>query len=97
MDQFQVKKRTSPAGGLTMYRFLVVIEKANSNYSAYSPDLPGCVATGSTREEAEKNIHEAIEMHVQGLLEDNLPVPKSESFAEYVTIPEKLLSIFEDA
>ncbi|MDD4248978.1 MAG: type II toxin-antitoxin system HicB family antitoxin, partial [Methanosarcina sp.] len=51
-----------------MHRFLVVIEKANNNYSAYSPDLPGCVATGSTREEAEKNIYEAIEMHVQGLL-----------------------------
>ena len=72
-----------------MYRFLVVIEKANNNYSAYSPDLPGCVATGSTREEAEKNIYEAIEMHVQGLIEDNLPIPKSESFAEYVAIAEK--------
>lgn len=72
-----------------MYRFLVVIEKANNNYSAYSPDLPGCVATGSTREEAEKNIYEAIEMHVQGLLEDNLPIPESEAFAEYVVIAEK--------
>jgi predicted RNase H-like HicB family nuclease len=72
-----------------VYRFLVVIEKANNNYSAYSPDLQGCVATGSTREEAEKNIYEAIEMHVQGLLEDNLPVPESESFAEYVAIAKK--------
>jgi predicted RNase H-like HicB family nuclease len=72
-----------------MYRFLVVIEKANNNYSAYSPDLPGCVATGSTRAETEKNIYEAIEMHVQGLLEDNLPIPVSESFAEYMTIAEK--------
>ncbi|AKB51632.1 hypothetical protein MSBRW_2379 [Methanosarcina barkeri str. Wiesmoor] len=72
-----------------MYRFFVVIEKANNNYSAYSPDLPGCVATGSTRKEAEKNIYEAIEMHVQGLLEDNLPVPESESFAEYMAIAEK--------
>ena len=72
-----------------MHRFLVVIEKANNNYSAYSPDLPGCVATGSTREEAEKNIYEAIEMQVKGLLEDNLPIPKSESFAEYVAIAEK--------
>lgn len=72
-----------------MHRFLVVIEKANNNYSAYSPDLPGCVATGSTREEVEKNIYEAIEMHVQGLIEDNLPIPKSESFAEYVAIAEK--------
>ena len=66
----------------TMYRFLVVIEKANRNYSAYSPDLPGCDATGSTREEAERNMHEAIELHVKGLLEDNLPVPESNSFAD---------------
>jgi predicted RNase H-like HicB family nuclease len=73
-----------------MHRFLVVIEKTKNNYSAYSPDLPGCVATGSTREEAEKNIYEAIEMHVQGLIEDNLPIPESESFAEYVAIAEKL-------
>ena len=72
-----------------MYRFLVVIEKANNNYSAYSPDLPGCVATGSTRAEAEKNIYEAIEMPVQGLLEDNLPIPESESFAGYVAIAEE--------
>lgn len=69
-----------------MYRFLVVIEKANGNYSAYSPDLPGCIATGQTREEAERNIHEAIELHVRGLMEDNLPIPQSESFAEYVAI-----------
>ena len=69
-----------------MYRFLVVIEKADGNHSAYSPDLPGCVATGETREEAEENIHEAIQMHVQGLLEDNLPVPESQSFAEYIAV-----------
>jgi predicted RNase H-like HicB family nuclease len=69
-----------------MYRFLVVIEKANGNYSAYSPDLPGCVATGATREDAERNMHKAIELHVQGLLEDNLPVPESNSFAEYVAV-----------
>jgi predicted RNase H-like HicB family nuclease len=72
-----------------MYRFLVVIEKANKNYSAYSPDLPGCVATGATREEAENNIYEAIEMHIQGLLEDNLSIPESKSFAEYVAVAEK--------
>ena len=66
-----------------MYRFLVVIEKANGNYSAYSPDLPGCIATGATREKVERNMHEAIELHVRGLLEDNLPIPESTSFAEY--------------
>ncbi len=69
-----------------MHRFLIVIEKAENNYSAYSPDLPGCVATGATREEAEKNIHEAIKMHIEGLLEDNLPIPESQSFAEYVAV-----------
>ena len=70
-----------------MYRFLVVIEKADANYSAYSPDLPGCVATGETQEEAERNMYEAIQMHVHGLLEDGLPVPTSQSTAEYVAIP----------
>lgn len=70
-----------------MHRFLIVIEKANGNYSAYSPDLPGCAATGKTRDQAARNMHEAIDMHVRGLLEDKLPVPQSHSFAEYVAIP----------
>lgn len=70
-----------------MHRFLVIIEKAQGNYSAYAPDLPGCVATGETREEAEHNMHEAIQMHVRGLLEDNQPVPESHAFAEYIAIP----------
>lgn len=69
-----------------MYRFLIVIEKAGGNYSAYSPDLPGCIATGATREEAERNMHEAIELHVRGLIEDHLPIPESTSFAEYVAV-----------
>ena len=69
-----------------MYRFLIVIEKAENNYSVYSPDLPGCVATGSTKEEAEKNMHEAILIHVEGMKEDNLPIPESSSFAEYIAI-----------
>jgi predicted RNase H-like HicB family nuclease len=48
-----------------MYRFPIVIEKADGNYSAYSPDLPGCVATGKTREQATRNMYEAIEIHEQ--------------------------------
>ena len=68
------------------YRFLVIIEKADGNYSAYSPDLPGCVATGKTREQAVRAMHKAIEMHVRGLLEDNLPVPKPQAVAEYVAV-----------
>lgn len=69
-----------------MYRFLVVIEKANGNYSAYSPDLPGCIATGKTVEETEKNMHEAIQLHIRGLLEDGLPIPEPQSIAEYVAV-----------
>lgn len=69
-----------------MYRFLVVIEKAGANYSAYSPDLPGCVASGANREEAERNMHEAIKLHVDGLIEDNLVIPESQSFAEYMAV-----------
>ncbi len=72
-----------------MYRFLIVIEKADNNYSAYSPDLQGCIATGATREDAERNMYEAIEMHIQGLIEDKLPIPESNSFAEYVALNEK--------
>jgi len=59
-----------------MHRFLIIIEKAGKNYSAYSPDLPGCVATGSTRKEAEERMNEAIELHVKGLVKDGLPVPE---------------------
>ena len=69
-----------------MYRFLIVIEKANGNYSAYSPDLPGCVATGVTREETEKNMHKTIEMHIQGLIEDGSPIPEPQAFAEYIAV-----------
>jgi predicted RNase H-like HicB family nuclease len=69
-----------------MYRFLIVIEKANDNYSAYSPDLPGCVATGKTRKKVIRNMHEAVEMHVRGLVENKLPIPQSHSFAEYIAV-----------
>jgi predicted RNase H-like HicB family nuclease len=70
-----------------MHRFLIVIEKADGNYSAYSPDLPGCVATGKPRDQVARNTHAAIDLHVRGLLEDKLPVPQSRSFAEYIAIP----------
>lgn len=70
-----------------MYRFLVVVEKAENNFSAYSPDLPGCVATGKTIEETTANMREAVRMHIDGLLEDNLPIPEPQSRAEYVSVP----------
>jgi predicted RNase H-like HicB family nuclease len=65
-------------------RYAVVIEKAPTNYSAYVPDLPGCVATGPTVEATENEIREAIRFHIEGLKADGLPVPAPTSIAEYV-------------
>ena len=67
-------------------RYAVVIEKAANNYSAYVPDLPGCVATGATVAEAESQIREAIEFHLDGLREDGLPIPPASSQVEYVDV-----------
>jgi predicted RNase H-like HicB family nuclease len=67
-------------------RYAVVIEKAENNYSAYVPDLPGCVATGATVEEAESQIREAIEFHLEGLRQDGTPIPEPASRVEYVEI-----------
>lgn len=69
-----------------MKRFLVVFEKTNTGYSVYVPDLPGCISTGETKEEAEKNIYEAIELHLEGLLEDNEEIPTCQSEAEVLLI-----------
>lgn len=71
---------------MNMHRFLIVIENAGENYSAYSPDLPGCVATGATHEETERNMYEAIQMHIEGLREDGLPIPQSSALAEYLVV-----------
>ena len=65
-------------------RYAVVIEKANGNYSAYVPDLPGCVATGATVAEVEAEIREAMRFHIDGLKADGLTVPVPTSIAEYV-------------
>jgi predicted RNase H-like HicB family nuclease len=67
-------------------KYWVVIEKTPQNFAAYVPDLPGCVATGSTRQEVMKNIREAIRMHIEGLREDNLPIPEPSAQAETVQI-----------
>ena len=67
-----------------MARYAVVIEKAEASFSAYVPDLPGCVASGATKEEAKQNIREAICFHVDGLREDGLPIPEPTSVCGYV-------------
>jgi predicted RNase H-like HicB family nuclease len=65
-------------------RYAVVIEKANGNYSAYVPDLPGCVAAGPTVEAVEAEIRDAVRFHIDGLRQDGLPVPPATSIADYV-------------
>jgi len=68
------------------HRFLVVIEKAEANYSGYCPDVPGCVATGATREDTEANMREALKLHLEGLEADGLPIPEPSTEAEYVAV-----------
>ncbi len=65
-------------------KYAVVYEKTPNNFSAYVPDLPGCVATGGTREEVERNIREAIAFHVQGLRREGESIPEPESWSDLV-------------
>lgn len=70
-----------------MKRYLVVLEPAEHNWGAYSPDLPGCVATGETRVEALDRMREAIDFHLEGLRLEGYPIPDAQSSADYVTVP----------
>jgi len=69
-----------------MHRYLLALEKADGNNSAYPSDLPGCVATRATREEAEERMREAIAFHLEGLREDGLPLPDPQATAVYVAV-----------
>jgi len=73
-------------GGQTMYRYLVIIEPGDHNYSAYVPDLPGCITTGTTYKEVKKNIDEAITLHLRGMVEDQEPIPVPQTTAEYADV-----------
>lgn len=67
-------------------KYAVIIEKSETGYGAYVPDLPGCVAVGETLDDTERLIREAVEFHVEGLREDGLPVPEPSAVAQYVEI-----------
>ena len=67
-------------------KFLIVIEKTDTGYSAYSPDIDGCIATGGTKSEVEKNMKEAIEFHLEGLAVDNQEIPVPHSYSNYLEI-----------
>jgi predicted RNase H-like HicB family nuclease len=69
-----------------MYRYLIGIERGDHNYSAYAPDLPGCITTGSTYEEVQKNMVEAIRLHLKGMIEDHEPIPVPQTSATYADV-----------
>jgi predicted RNase H-like HicB family nuclease len=69
-----------------MMQYLIVIEQTETGYSAYSPDLPGCVSTGATREEVEQNMHEAVEFHLEGLKLEGLEIPHPTTSSAYVQV-----------
>jgi len=70
-----------------MKKYLIVIEPTKTGFSAYSPDLPGCVSTGRTREEVEQNMREAIAFHLDGLRQEGEPVPEPHTYSAYVELP----------
>ncbi|PKL15566.1 MAG: hypothetical protein CVV49_20750 [Spirochaetae bacterium HGW-Spirochaetae-5] len=74
-----------------MQKFLIVIEKAVNNHSAYSPDLPGCIAAAQTIEEVEKKIYKAIEMHIEEMKEDNISIPSSTAITEFKPLIQGIL------
>jgi predicted RNase H-like HicB family nuclease len=73
-------------GGTKMFKYPVIIEKAKDNYSAYSPDLPGCVATGHTVKETLLRMREAIEFHIEGLKREGLSIPEPSTKVKYIEI-----------
>jgi predicted RNase H-like HicB family nuclease len=80
-----------------MKRYLVVVEPADTGFSAYLPDVPGCVSTGHTREEVEANIREAIESHIDGLRLEGYPVPEPRSESTYIDVADRLVAAIESA
>ena len=69
-----------------MKKYLIIVEKTETGYSAYSPDVPGCASTGQTKQEVERNIQEAIQFHVEGLRDEGYPVPEPSTYSSYIDV-----------
>jgi predicted RNase H-like HicB family nuclease len=69
-----------------MKKYLIIVEKTDSGYSAYSPDVAGCGSTGETREEVERNIQEAIQFHLEGLREEGYEIPEPSTYSSYINV-----------
>jgi len=70
-----------------MRKYLIVVERTQTGYSAFSPDVPGCIATGKTKPETERNMREAIAFHLEGLREDHLGIPSPHTYPAYCSVP----------
>ena len=71
---------------MSVREYMIIIEKAGRNFSAYAPDLPGCVAVGDTRRQTEISMREAMAIHIEGMMEDGLPLPKPSSSVRYIEV-----------
>ncbi len=71
-------------------KYLIVIEEAKTGFSAYSPDVDGCIATGKTRQEVEENMQEALKFHLEGLLLEHQEIPRSRTYSNYLEVPAKV-------
>ncbi len=69
-----------------MKKYLIIVEKTGTGYSAFSPDVPGCGSTGTTKDEVERNIQEAIEFHLEGLRQEGYQVPEPTTYSSYIEI-----------
>ena len=69
-----------------MKKYLIVVEKTDTGYSAFSPDVPGCGSTGKTKEEVERNIHDALEFHLEGLRKEGFEIPEPSTYSSYIQV-----------
>src|SRR5258707_14771068 len=81
-----LEKHSEAGGSETMKKYLIIVEKTETGYSAFSPDVPGCGSTGKTKDEVERNIQEAIEFHLEGLRLEGYEVPEPTTYSSYIDI-----------
>ena len=84
--RWNTEQYSEASGSQTMKKYLIIVEKTDTGYSAFSPDIPGCGSVGDTKEEVERNIQEAIEFHLEGMREEGYSIPEPSSYSSYVDI-----------
>ena len=85
-DRRNTEQHFEASGSENMKKYLIIVEKTETGYSAFSPDVPGCGSTGDTKEEVERNIQEAIEFHLEGLRQEGYDIPEPSTYSSYIDI-----------